>query len=203
MVYHHTLSNNGNFTDTVTLSANSSEGWGVIVSPLVAIVPAGDSTAVTVTVMVPSTAAGGVVDTTVITAASSAAEGTATDTATDTSTVYQVAGVILSPDNLSTAGSDTTVNYTHTIVNNGNGMDTFNIAAVSSQGWTVTAPPSVMLAAGASQTIVVNITVPAGAHGRTGITTVTATSAYNSGVSDSATDTTYVSSLIYLPLIHK
>lgn len=52
--------------------------------------------------------------------------------------VGQVAGVDLQPPRVSTGAAGTTVVFTHTLSNLGNGPDSFNIAAVSSHGWPVT-----------------------------------------------------------------
>jgi uncharacterized membrane protein len=202
--YVHTLVNNGNFTDTITLSGVSSQGWVVSAQPAVAIVPAGGSTTVTVTVSVPPNQAAGVVDVATVTADSSATAGTTSDTATDTTTIIQLAGVTLSPDNQGSGSEGTDVTYNHTVENTGNGSDTFNLSALSSQGWTVSfSQPSVTLAAGASTTIQVTISVPTGATGAVDVTTVTAASAYSPGTTATATDTTQSGGLLYLPIINK
>jgi uncharacterized repeat protein (TIGR01451 family) len=128
-----------------------------------------------------------------------------------TTTVSQVAAVTVAPDRASNADPGDVVVYAHTVTNDGNGDDTFDLTAVSSQGWTVAIyadagaigvyEPGVdlpvtdtgVLAADAVFAILVTVTVPAGtANATIDTTTVTATSQFNAGVSDSATDTTTI-----------
>ena len=79
---------------------------------------------VTITVSVPPNEAAGVVDVATVTAASSASAGSTSDTATDTTTVAQLAGLELSPDNQGSGAGGTDVVYGHTVENTGNGTDT-------------------------------------------------------------------------------
>ncbi|ANM29588.1 hypothetical protein ABI59_08360 [Acidobacteria bacterium Mor1] len=132
---------------------------------------------------------------------------------TVTTIVAQVAAVDVDPDNASSADPGDTVTYLHTVTNNGNGDDTIDLAAVSSQGWTVTiylddgdgvfeggaddtvASDTGLLSADGSVDIWIEVVVPAGtADGTVDTTTVTGTSQFDSGVSESATDTTTVDS---------
>lgn len=133
--------------------------------------------------------------------------------------VSQVAAVDISPNNSATASPGDVVSYPHTITNNGNGSDTIDLSFVSSQGWTVqvfadtngngvvdvgeslltdtdsdSTPDTGSLAANGTFKIVVRVTVPGGAADATvDMTTLTATSSFNTSVSDTATDTTTVS----------
>ncbi len=128
-----------------------------------------------------------------------------------TTTVSQVAAVTVAPDGASNADPGDVVVYAHTVTNNGNGDDTFDLSAASSQGWTVAIyadagtigvyEPGIdlpisdtgTLTADATIAILVTVTVPAGTtNGTVDTTTVTATSQFNAGVSDSATDTTTI-----------
>jgi len=199
--YVHTLSNNGNFTDTIDLAGSSSQGWTVVVMPAMAIVPAGGSAMVAVSVTVPAGTPAGVMDITTITATSSAAQGVIADAVTDVGAVMQVAGVSLAPNYSSIATPGTDIVYSHTVTNLGNGTDTLDIAAVSSRGWTVTAnPANVTLNAGASASIQVTLTIPISAGGQTDVTTVKATSSYNDTVSANTMDTTLAGVKVYLPV---
>ena len=54
-----------------------------------------------------------------------------------TTTVSQVAAVDVSPDNATSADPGDVVYYAHVVTNNGNGDDTIDMTAVSSNGWTV------------------------------------------------------------------
>lgn len=128
-----------------------------------------------------------------------------------TTTVSQVAAVTVVPDGTSNADPGDVVVYPHTVTNDGNAADTFDLTATSSQGWTVAIyadagtigvyEPGIdlpitdtgVLGADAVYAILVTVTVPAGtANGTVDTTTVTATSQFNAGVSDSATDTTTI-----------
>ncbi|MDO8848964.1 MAG: hypothetical protein Q7W51_11325 [Coriobacteriia bacterium] len=109
-------------------------------------------------------------------------------------------GVTVSPDNSGGGTAGSTVTYTHTITNNGNVTETFDLAALSSLGWSVTITDaggtpvsSVTLARDASTTVLVNVTIPGGAiNGTQDVTTLSATAQSDPGVSDSATDATRV-----------
>ncbi|MFZ0548744.1 MAG: CARDB domain-containing protein, partial [Candidatus Promineifilaceae bacterium] len=136
------------------------------------------------------------------------------DTATDTTTVttQQQAGVSLVPDNVASGMPGETVVYTHTLTNLGNGQDTFNMAVNSSQGWNVSViPTSINIVAGQKVEIMVSVDIPTSAvSGTVDVATVTAISSFDTGVSDSAQETTTVtgeppeeSPTLYLPIIFK
>lgn len=135
-----------------------------------------------------------------------------------TTTVSQVASVTVAPDGSSTASPGDTVFYAHQITNGGNGSDTIDVTAVSSNGW-VTAlyydnngdgafdagdtamtdsdgdsvPDTGALAADGVINILAGVTVPPGtADGTADTLTVTATSSFDTAVLDIATDTTTV-----------
>jgi uncharacterized repeat protein (TIGR01451 family) len=138
-----------------------------------------------------------------------------------TTTVSQVASVDVSPDNSSSATPGDVLTYAHVVSNLGNGPDTIDLTATSSQGWTVEiyrdvngngtyesgtdtlltdsvadgdgVPDTGLLAADGTFRILIRVTVPAGASdGTVDVTTVTGTSSFNVGVSESATDTTTI-----------
>jgi uncharacterized repeat protein (TIGR01451 family) len=135
-----------------------------------------------------------------------------------TTTVIQGASVDVSPDNSATAPAGETLYYAHTITNFSNDTDLIDVTASSSEGWTLTlwedvngdglfdggdalltdtdadtVPDTGVLAVDATYDILVQVDVPAGAvDGTVDITTVTGTSDFDVGVSDSATDTTTV-----------
>ena len=134
-------------------------------------------------------------------------------------TVSQVAGVTITPDNAATAVPGDTVTYVHTVTNTGNGPDTLDLTVSSSEGYTVTLYEDVntngvfdvatdtllvdtdadtivdtgSLANDTSLQILALVAVPAGAaDGTVDTTTVTATSSFDTTVTASATDTTTV-----------
>lgn len=136
-----------------------------------------------------------------------------------TTTVSQVAAVDVSPDNTSDADPGDVVYYAHVVTNNGNGDDTFDMTAVSSNGWTVQiyhdvngnglydagtdvlltdtdtdgVPDTGALAHDTTYDLLVAVTVPTGAaDGTVDTTTVTGTSSFDTNVSDTATDTTTI-----------
>ena len=115
----------------------------------------------------------------------------------------QVAGVDVTPD-ADQSGSGTvesTVSYNFTVTNTGNGSDSFGLAATSTNGWTtrITDTGGAIisstgaLAADASETVVLEVDIPAGAAvGSSDGETLTATSAFDGDVFDAGSATTSV-----------
>jgi hypothetical protein len=117
-------------------------------------------------------------------------------------------GVTVSPDNAGGGAAGSTVTYTHTIANDGNTAGTFDLSALSARGWTVLLtdgsgtpiPPYVTLAPGATTTVQVRVLIPPGtADGTQDVTTLTAVSRTDPGVTDTATDTTRVGQVTVTP----
>lgn len=106
--------------------------------------------------------------------------------------------VSVSPDNESAGDAGQTLVYAHTVTNASNVVDTFDLSAWSSKGWDValtnaagTPISAVTLAAGASTSVRVRVTIPSGTpDGTRDITTIAAVSKADSTVTDSAADTT-------------
>ncbi len=197
--YAHTLTNNGNFADSIALEATSSRGWAVTVSPAPATLAAGASTTVYVTVTVPA-GTGGAIDTTTVTATSSSPLGGSVATATDTTAVPQVPGVNLSPGTAKYTYPGETVTFTHQVTNTGNGPDTINFAYASVNGWAINGPATVTLPAGGSRTINVSVAVPSGFYEGADVLYVQAASAANGAVTALAQNTTIVHRPDWLPL---
>ena len=194
VVYAHTLTNTGNYTDTFALNWNSSQGWSVTLSPVGPVTLASGQTAsVVVTVTVPS-GSGGLTDVTVVTATRQGVPALQ-DTVVDTTIVSLGPAVELEPDHTGSADPGTVVTYTHTLTNTGDGLDTFDLTYHSSQGWSVVlSPPGpITLASEQTRTVQLILTVPPGAGGLTDVTVVTATSQIDTDLFDTATDTTTVS----------
>jgi uncharacterized repeat protein (TIGR01451 family) len=125
--------------------------------------------------------------------------------------VAQVAAVQLQPAQSTGAAPGASVVFAHSLTNQGNGVDSFSVAAVSAHAWTltvyrdvnangvldagdtvITAP--VAAASGASVALLVQVAVPAvGSGGITDSITATATSRFNAGVSSSLRDVITVS----------
>lgn len=137
---------------------------------------------------------------------------------TVTTTVSQVAALTVDPNNALGADPGDVLYYAHVVTNGGNEADTIDVTVASSQGWTVAlfhdvngdgafdggdipladsdgdlVPDTGSLPADGPFNILVQVTVPVGtADGTVDVTTVTGTSTFNTGVSDTATDTTTV-----------
>lgn len=135
-----------------------------------------------------------------------------------TTTVSQVASVTVDPDRASAATPGDLVYYAHDVRNLGNGDDTIDLTAVSSNGWatalyadndasgTFTAGDTLLtdtdgdtvvdtgvMIEDALFRILARVTVPAGtANGTVDTMTVTGTSSFNVAVSDTATDVTTI-----------
>src|SRR5262249_20306783 len=158
---------------TITNSQPPS-GWNVVVNPTSVTLAGGATTTINVSVTPPANAAGGAVAQTVITAA----VGALSDQKTDTTTVQQTYAVDITPNRNGQGTPPGSIDYSHTITNNGNGTDTIQLTEThTNAGVTVTFPDgaSCTLAAGANCTLRVRVTVALGASGAD-TTTVKATS---------------------------
>ncbi len=118
-------------------------------------------------------------------------------------------GVKVGPDHTQQANPGQIVTYHHTLTNTGTTTDTFLVEALSTQSWPVAllegdGPASELtLLVGAQMTAAfqVSLTVPPDTIGVTEVTLITATSQLSPTVQDTATDTTIVSNLVYLPIL--
>jgi uncharacterized repeat protein (TIGR01451 family) len=206
--------NNGGSSDNYTLSSSIPAGWtatfyvdangnGVLDpaenTPVVATGPvaAGAEVNLIARVDVPAGTVPGVNP--VSFTATSSVNGAQSDTIANTVTVNSFASVDFFPDNAGNATAGGTITYAHTLTNNGNVADTFDLTYSSSQGWTyvfldaLNSPiTSVALAPGASAAVNVRLTVPAGvALGTVEVGVMTATGQVTLA-SDIATDVTTI-----------
>jgi hypothetical protein len=188
---HHAITNTGNAQDTFTLTVKSASGWPVEVTPEEVTLGPGGSAPVQVVVEVPGGLLAGVMDAITVTARSEP-NPTAVDAAYDELTVALVPALTFQPDRAAGAPAGTLVVYQHTLTNESNGPETFLLSKGSSLGWTVTISPAVaILDEGEAATVKVRVSIPSGAPvGAEDVTTVTATSLTDSGVSASVKDTT-------------
>ncbi|MEE9615772.1 MAG: right-handed parallel beta-helix repeat-containing protein, partial [Anaerolineae bacterium] len=189
--YTHTLTNTGNYTDTFTFEAQSSQGW-TVTPPDPTELGSGLTTMVQVGVQIPGGTLSNTVDTTVVTATSQFS-ATVSASVMDVTTVEQAPAVSLEREWLDAerwcvqSPPTTTVDYLFTLSNGGNYTDTFDITAQSSNGWDVTVVPiSATLASDASTVIWVQVQVPSTTAQFLDTVTVVATSRADGSVSDSA-----------------
>jgi uncharacterized repeat protein (TIGR01451 family) len=206
--------NTGGSSDTYSLSSTVPGGWtvtfyndvngsGVLdlpeLTPITGIGPVagGNEVHVIARVAVPAGVAPGVNNTAF--RATSQNNGSIFDEITDTVTILQAASVDIAPNRNGTGTAGGTIRYQHTVTNTGNVGDTFLLSAVSPNGWSYAffdladnPIAAVTLAVGASQDIVVQISIPGGvALGTVETGTITVTG-NGTGAIDSVTDVTTI-----------
>jgi len=209
VAYDLTLTNEGNVAGWFVLDVvDSSLGWAVAVDAAPVWLAAGASAQIEVVVTIPADALAGALN--VATVRATAQHDTAVIAVAEIrTTAEQVAALTFAPNRTSGGFPGSVIVHAHTLINEGNGADTFTLAAASSEGWLVTVyPAAVTLDAGESATVLVSVTIPALSDVEvTDVTTVTATSTYDSAVNAVVTDTTVgypqaqLYNLIYLPLV--
>lgn len=205
MTYNYAVHNFSAGSDTISLSATSSNGWTVQFSASSVTVPSGGSVNVTVTVQIPAGAAPGTLDVTTITARS----GTdPTQTATASANTTVVVPLTITPDNNGAGGKGASVFYKHRVQNNTASSRTIAFSTVfsgSCAGWTsevykadtiTQIPPATVTLSpfGGSEDIFVKLTIPTGAV--TGTTCTATVNATAGGDSAAVTDATTVKDLL-------
>ncbi|MBK8988126.1 MAG: right-handed parallel beta-helix repeat-containing protein [Chloroflexi bacterium] len=196
VTYEHRLTNLGNLTDTISLTAVSQQGWlnSLTAGPFT--LGAGEGVTVTAVISIPTDALPGTMDTLVITA-TSGIDANVFDTAVDTTRVAQNHSLAFFPDRSSTVDPGTTAVYTHTLHNTGDGVDTFILLPQSSQPWALDITPfTVTLAADEQTTVAVTLTVPVGASGLSNVTIITASSTISNVHQAAVTETTNVNGAV-------
>jgi parallel beta-helix repeat protein len=181
VTYTHTLTNAGNFTDTISLSISGTRPWAVNVLPKSIALAPQTTAKVTVTVSVPPGIVAGLANTATITAASSLPGVTAQ--ATDITTVAAVPGLTLSPPLFVNAGEATKpVTFTYTLFNSGSVTQDYTLTAALDPGltgWSATVLSPTVEALAPGQTAQVRLVVIAPENtpnGTIGNTTLTARS---------------------------
>ena len=206
--------NTGGSSDSYDLSAaippgwtvtfyNDSNGNGVLdlpeLTPISGVGPltGGSEAHVIARVAVPAGTVPGVNNTTF--RATSTNNPATFDEIVNTVTVLQAASVDIAPIRTGTGSAGGTVRYQHTVTNTGNVGDTFILGAVSSNGWSYAyfdlannPIAAVTLAAGASQDIVVQISIPGGVPLGTVETGTVSVTGSGTGATDSITDVTTI-----------
>lgn len=151
VVYTHTLTNLGNYTDTFSVEVKTfvippdTNPWQVdLLSPTSVALAKGESAVVTVRVNVPSFATEVDVNTTLITATSQTDLGVLA-VVTDTTVAKRRLGVDLAPDSALADYTDECVVHNHVLTNTGNYTDTYVFTYTSALGWPIkienTVPP--------------------------------------------------------------
>jgi uncharacterized membrane protein len=187
----HTVTNTGFSSDTYEISTISPLGWTTAVAPVILPLGPGASRTVTITLAVPSSAEAGLQHVLTFRARSTALPSLV-QTLTDTTTVLQVAGVSFSPSRVTPTVGGQLVQFQHTVLNTGNGLDSYVISATQDLNWSVTIVPTTTsaLPRGTYQTIQVSIQVPSGAASVvTNRITLRATSKLNPAVFEQLVDT--------------
>jgi uncharacterized protein YjlB len=202
VTYTLRVTNTSNITDTFTVTV-SGNAWTTSAPATVGPVAAGASATFQVVVTIPTGAAAGASDTATVRVTS---QGDATKSAQSslTTTALAVYGLELSPASASQSGRPgEVVTYTLRVTNTSNITDTFTVT-VSGNAWTTSAPATVgPVAAGASATFQVTVTIPTGVTGADSDTaTVTVTSRGDNSKTAQATLTTRrVLYRLFLPVV--
>jgi hypothetical protein len=205
VTYTLQVANLGDAEDTFDITASGL--WTTtVLDPVVTLPPSGVAD-VMVAVEIPLDAMAGDSDMATITATSQG-DPTVSDTVDLTTTANQVYGVELTPETDAMLGAPgERVEYTLTLMNTGNGPDTYEIA-YSGNTWNVHLPVElVMVDAGDSVAVIVHVDIPAGAaDGDFDVADITATSVGDDTVSASSelTTTAVVEGyMVYLPTVFK
>ncbi len=199
------ITNTGTVADIYTLSA-SDNSWNTTLSANSILLNTGESDYVTVWVDIPTDAMGNATDTVTIEAASTSSS--ASGSVDLTTSVTPHFAMTMSGNMTDSGAPGSTVMYSITITNTGNADDTYNLS-LGTHTWTGHFPGgnSVNVAAGASATVMLHVTIPTSAtNGQSDAVTVTVTSTHDSGVTGSATMTTtavVTSYTIYMPILMK
>ena len=193
-----TLTNNGNFTDTISLAANSSSGWNVqVLSPTVTLDP-GANAQVEVETSIPPGLPAVFTDTTTIMASSSLPAVFAA--AVITTTIAAVPGVDLTPNSQEhgvDAGHSTTFNLT--LTNSGSITQSFTITSTNvPAGWDSSLDPlsTAPLQPGEAVSVTLTLTAPANATNGTVADVVLTATCKEDSCSDSARVTARVGPLV-------
>jgi len=206
--------NTGGSSDNLSLSSTFPAGWSVTyyqdsngngvldlpeLTPITGIGPvaAGSEVQVIARVAVPGGEVPGVNN--IALRATSNNNAAIFDEITNTITINNASLVQISPDRTGTGTANGTVRYDHTVTNTGNVSETFMLGFTSTNSWSYAffdsannSINSVTLAAGASENIVVQISIPGGVSVGTvenGTITVTGNTY---GATDSALDVTTI-----------
>jgi len=164
VTYTLSVTNTGGASDTFTVTVS---GNAFVTNAPASIGPlaAGANTTINVLVTIPAGAAGGASDAATV-QVTSRGDPTKFGTSTLTTTANTVRGVVTTPGTAGQSGAPGAVMiYTLSVTNTGNASDTYTVT-ITGNAFVTSAPASIgPLAAGASSTLNVTVTIPAGAAG--------------------------------------
>ena len=187
--YTVTVKNEGNVSDTYSLTTADNAGWSRTISPTSLSLAAGATGTATLTVTIPSGAENCTRDNVRVIA-------TGTGVSAENSCIAHAStgpGVEVSISPTSRDGSPgAALTYTVTVTNTGGVADNYILTRSDNAGWSLSLSPSISLAVGASGTATLTVTIPTGAGNNVyDSVTVTATSQTDSSVSDSKSCTAH------------
>lgn len=166
--YTHIVRNIGFSSDTIQLRAQSLLNYETlpVAPPSVQLGP-GESQTIEVTVLIPTSAAAGDLDTVVVTAQSTGNPDLPPALATNVTTVRQVPGISLAPSRGALLVPGARLVFDHQVTNIGNGIDSYQISFTQDLSWTITlvVTQTPGLARGGSYPVQVRVTVPTAAAG--------------------------------------
>ncbi|MCS7131384.1 MAG: hypothetical protein NZ934_01460, partial [Hadesarchaea archaeon] len=186
--YTVSVKNLGNVQDNYGLIISDTLGWGPNISPTSLSIPAGENRTATLSVKIPSGAAHSSINKITVTAISQT-DNTVSSKSSCEAHVTTARKVELSVSPSYRSGlPGTTLTFTVTVRNAGQVDDNYMLSATSAAGWLTRIEPKLLaLAAGASATATLSVTVPQGVAGGTSVTVyIKAVSSADSAVSDSA-----------------
>ena len=195
--YTHTLTNDGNYTDTFYLTSWNEDAWTMRINgqapPVAVVVGSGAITTVQVEVQVPWYVYT-ITNRTVVTATSEFSPSVAAS-AVNTTTVRRP-HVTLWPNIAQSVAPGDVITHVHRLTNTGGITDTYVITYFSSRGWAVVTPTVVYtLPPGSGVPVTATISVPTETmilSGTADTLVITATSQITEVVYDTAVDTTTV-----------
>jgi len=189
-----TVKNMGNVQENFQLTRGDNSGWTLALDNTWLLVPKGENRTTRLTVTIPANARGCTWDNIWVKATSKDNTGVF-DNKSCLAHVKVVRGVDVSISPSYQSGAPgATLSYTVTVKNKGNVSDTYSLTTADNAGWSRTiSPSSLSLAAGASGTATLTVTIPSGAENCTRdnvrvIATGTGVSAENNCIAHAITE---------------
>ncbi len=160
-VYDFLVTNTGNVEDTFNLAASSASGWP-LTAPAQVTVGAGASQAVQVSLDVPSDGQGGTTDDLTL-AATSVYDPAYSASDTTTTTIAVVRAVSVVPPGTQFRLPSEIFTLSFLVENGGNTVESFDLLATDTRGWSLVAPGSVGVSPFGASGVDVQVMVPGAA----------------------------------------